>query len=109
MVSDSFESRRRFIFRAAAAFIARTEGVLRAVKDGEDLTLALTGAGLFPEEFIHMIAVAEESGRIPEIMRHQAEQYHDEAGRRLEIAVYVTIGITLVQLFNLIFEVFRKR
>ena len=32
-----------------------------------------------------------------------------EAGRRLEIAVYVTIGITLVQLFNLIFEVFRKR
>jgi hypothetical protein len=32
-----------------------------------------------------------------------------EAGRRLEIAVYVTIGITLVQLFNLIFEIFRKR
>ena len=32
-----------------------------------------------------------------------------EAGRRLEIAVYVTIGITLVQLFNLIFEVFRRR
>jgi len=32
-----------------------------------------------------------------------------EAGRRLEIAVYVTIGITLVQLFNLIFEVFRRK
>jgi hypothetical protein len=32
-----------------------------------------------------------------------------QAGRRLEIAVYVTIGITLVQLFNLIFEIFRKR
>ena len=32
-----------------------------------------------------------------------------EAGRRLEIAVYVTIGISLVQLFNLIFEIFRKR
>jgi hypothetical protein len=31
------------------------------------------------------------------------------AGRRLEIAVYVAIGITLVQLFNLAFEVFRKR
>src|ERR1700687_2739145 len=29
-----------------------------------------------------------------------------EAGRRLEIAVYVTIGITLVQFFNLIFEIF---
>src|SRR5579864_6792307 len=32
-----------------------------------------------------------------------------EAGRRLEIAVYVTIGISLVQLFNLIFEIFRRR
>ena len=32
-----------------------------------------------------------------------------EAGRRLEIAVYVAIGITLVQLFNLVFEVFRRR
>jgi len=31
-----------------------------------------------------------------------------EAGRRLEIAVYVIIGVTLVQFFNLIFEVFHK-
>jgi hypothetical protein len=31
-----------------------------------------------------------------------------EAARRLEIAVYVIIGITLVQFFNLVFEVFRK-
>jgi hypothetical protein len=32
-----------------------------------------------------------------------------EAGRRLEIAVYVAIGVTIVQFFNLVFEVFRKR
>src|SRR5260370_14767752 len=32
-----------------------------------------------------------------------------EAGRRLEIAVYVTIGVTVVQFFNLIFTIFRKR
>jgi len=31
-----------------------------------------------------------------------------EAGRRLEIAVYVAIGITMVQFFNLIFEIFRR-
>lgn len=31
-----------------------------------------------------------------------------EAGRRLEIAVYVAIGVTLVQFFNLIFEIFKK-
>ena len=32
-----------------------------------------------------------------------------DAARRLEIAVYVMIGITLVQLFNLVFEVSRRR
>ena len=32
-----------------------------------------------------------------------------QGGRRLEIAVYAAIGITLVQLFNLVFEVFSKR
>jgi hypothetical protein len=32
-----------------------------------------------------------------------------EAGRRLEIAVYVMIGVTLVQLFDLVFIAFRKR
>ena len=31
-----------------------------------------------------------------------------EAARRLEVAVYVMIGVTLVQFFNLIFEIFRK-
>jgi hypothetical protein len=32
-----------------------------------------------------------------------------EASRRLEIAVYVAIGVTIVQFFNLVFEVFRRR
>jgi hypothetical protein len=32
-----------------------------------------------------------------------------ESGRRLEIAVYVVIGVTVVQLFNVAFEVLRKR
>ncbi len=33
----------------------------------------------------------------------------EAACRRLEVVVYVAIGMTIVQLFNLIFEVFRKR
>ena len=31
-----------------------------------------------------------------------------DASRRLEIAVYVAIGVTIVQFFNLVFEVFRR-
>jgi hypothetical protein len=33
---------------------------------------------------------------------------NQQAGRRLEIAIYVAIGVTLVQFFNLVFEIFRK-
>ena len=33
----------------------------------------------------------------------------EAACRRLEVVVYVAMGMTIVQLFNLIFEVFRKR
>jgi type IV pilus assembly protein PilC len=91
-----------------AAFIARSEGVLRAVKEGEDLTLALSGAGLFPEEFIHMVAVAEESGRIPEVMGHQAEKYHDEAGRRLTALMKgLTWAVWLVYAIFTIIAIFK--
>jgi type II secretory pathway component PulF len=44
---------------------------------------ALASAGLFPEEFIHIVSTAEISGQIPEMMRHQAEYYEEEASRRL--------------------------
>jgi hypothetical protein len=47
---------------------------------------------------------------LQESTHHIADLLHgtQEAARRLEIAVYVTIGVTLVQFFNLVFEVFRK-
>ncbi|MCI0464273.1 MAG: type II secretion system F family protein [Gemmataceae bacterium] len=68
-----------------AAFIARTDEVVTAVKRGDDLTLALSAARIFPEQFLHMVAVGEEGGRIPELMRHQAAYYHEEAGRRMKV------------------------
>jgi hypothetical protein len=32
-----------------------------------------------------------------------------EAGRRLEIAVYVLIGVTIAQFFNVVFQVFGRK
>lgn len=46
----------------------------------------------------------QSTGEIGDLLRGT-----QEAARRMEIAVYVIIGVTLVQFFNLIFEVFRKR
>jgi type II secretory pathway component PulF len=66
-----------------AAYTARTEAVVDWLKKGNELTLALAQAGAFPQAFLDMVAVGEEGGRVPEIMRHQARYYGEEAERRM--------------------------
>ncbi|MCI0379760.1 MAG: type II secretion system F family protein [Gemmataceae bacterium] len=66
-----------------SAYTAQKDVVINALKYGEPLTEALTRTRLFTVEFLNIVAVAEESGRIPEVMRQQAEYYHEEASRRL--------------------------
>jgi type IV pilus assembly protein PilC len=66
-----------------AAYAAATDGVVQVLKAGDTLTEALALARLFPVEFMQIIASAEEAGRVPEVMRQQAEYYHEEAARRL--------------------------
>jgi type II secretory pathway component PulF len=66
-----------------AAFVARTSVILDALRSGDDLAMALGASHIFPEDFVNIMAVAEESGRIPEVMRQQAKYYQDEASRRL--------------------------
>jgi type II secretory pathway component PulF len=91
-----------------AAFTARTGVVLDAIKAGEDLTLALSKCRLFPEEFMSMMAMAEEGGRVPEILRHQAEYYHEEASRRLTaLTRMATGGVWLVYAIFMIVAIFK--
>ncbi len=52
---------------------------------GEPLTEALARSGLFSADFLSLVAVGEEGGRVPEVMRAQAEYFHEEAVRRLTI------------------------
>jgi type IV pilus assembly protein PilC len=80
------------------AFIARTAMVVDALKEGDDLTLSLAKTRLFPEEFQNIVAVAEESGRVPEVMRKQAGYYQEEAGRRLT-ALTKAAGLAMYGLY----------
>jgi type II secretory pathway component PulF len=66
-----------------AAYQAQTQVVVQSLKSGDSLSVALAKADIFPYEFLEMIAVSEEGGRVPEMMRHQAEHYNEEASRRL--------------------------
>ena len=74
------------------AFAAAVPMVEDAVGQGDDLTLALGQTGLLPEEFQHILRVAEESGQLSEVLRHQGEHYHEEASRRLAVFTGVASG-----------------
>lgn len=83
----SISSAMRLCLRATGneAFVAQTATVVDAVKGGEDLTTSLSLTGLFPEEFLHILAVAEEGGRVTEVMRHQSDYYQELAARRMTV------------------------
>jgi type II secretory pathway component PulF len=97
----------RLSFRATdnAAFLAQLDKAAASVKRGDDLTIALTATGLFPEEFRHILSTAEESGRLTEVLSQEAEHYHEEAGRRmtvltvmLSVMVWLTVAAFIITL-----------
>jgi type II secretory pathway component PulF len=59
------------------------------VRRGGELTQALSRTHLFPQEFLHVIAVGEESGRLSEVLQQQAEHYQEESSRRMTILTWV--------------------
>jgi type II secretory pathway component PulF len=100
----------RLSFRATgnAAFEAASETAQKSVKSGEELTTALAKTRLFPEEFQHVIAVGEESGRLTDVLEQQGEQYAEESERRLKVlASTAGWGVWMVVAGLIIFCIFR--
>ncbi len=64
------------------AFVGRADTIVDSVKAGDELTVALGRGQVFPPDFLNMIAIAEESGRLDAVLEHQAAHYQDLAGRR---------------------------
>lgn len=90
------------------AFQAKSDEVISSVRAGRDLTTTLQRTGLFPDEYEHIIAVAEESGQLSEVLRQQAEYYHEEAGRQLQILARVaSFGVWLFVAVVIIIAIFR--
>lgn len=91
-----------------AAYASRAKVITKAIKNGEDLTLAMTRGRIFPEEFINMVLSGEEGGRVPEIMRHQAEYYFEEASRRLTtLTRLATMGVWLIYAVFMVVAIFK--
>jgi type IV pilus assembly protein PilC len=91
-----------------SAFEAQSAKVEEAISAGEELTPALERTRLFPDEFLRILAVAEESGRLHDVMKHQADHYHEESSRRLAALTAVAgYGVWAVVAVFIIVAVFR--
>jgi type II secretory pathway component PulF len=97
---------------ANKAYAQEGDPAAKAARRGEEVTSILGGYGerLFPGEFVNALQVGEETGRLAEVMRKQAEYYRDEAKRKLKLlsnivagGVYLCIGILLIVM---IFKIF---
>jgi type IV pilus assembly protein PilC len=95
-----------------AAFEDAAPRVEEVIEGGDDVTLALQSTGLFPEEFERILAVAEESGTLAEVMKHQGDHYADEASRRLaaltSVAGYGVYALTGLFIVIFIFRMYGR-
>lgn len=76
------------------AYMAAFDTIWGAIRDGSDLSVALRKTGLFPEEYLHVVAVAETSGTVPEELHRLSPQFEEEARRNLR-AVTRAFGVTI--------------
>ena len=84
------------------------DAVTQGIKAGRSLYEALADSGLFSEEFLQVIATAEEAGSIPEAMRQQARYYQEEAARRLTaLAGAASMGLWVLYAGFMIWAIFR--
>jgi len=91
-----------------AAFASKSPSIRRSLTSGDDLTTALTDCGLLSIDFVNVIAVAEEGGRVPEVMANQAQYYEEEATRKLTVLTRMAgFGVWLFVACLIIMAIFR--
>ena len=67
------------------AFIAATSRICRMVNQGDDLSTALAATQLFPNDFIQMVRVGENTGTVPEALHRLSPQFEEQARRSLAV------------------------
>jgi type IV pilus assembly protein PilC len=96
---------------ANSAYEARVEQAADAIRNGDDLTESLRITGLFTDDFLDILANAEEGGRVVEVMERQTSYYEEESTRRIKIltrsagaAVWMMVaGILIFLIFRIMF------
>ena len=85
------------------SFIEQTDRIVKRLKKGDELRVAIGTSSVFPAEFLASLNVGEESGQIPEVMTRLTENYREETARRakrltraMAWGVYVLVGFLII-------------
>jgi type II secretory pathway component PulF len=105
-----------FVATDNAAFRGAAPQVEGAIRRGNTIADAFGQTAVIPRPFRSAVAVAEESGRLPEMCAVQAENYDEQARRRLATlnkaaGVLIWLGVAvfiIVAIFRIFTEVYVK-
>lgn len=87
--------------------LARADAIAKTLRSRQSLAAALEKCGVFPVDFLAVVETAEEAGRVPEAMRHQADRYYEEATFRLKaLTTVLTFLIWLCYAIFMIIAIF---
>lgn len=101
-------------FRATGngAFQGASDTVCALVKEGEELSVALRAGGVFPEDYLQIVEVAESSGTVPESLARLSPEFEDQARRSLkmlaETAGWLVWVIVAGLIIFVIFSIFSR-
>jgi type IV pilus assembly protein PilC len=98
-----------FVATDNAAFRAAAPQVEGAIRRGNTIADSFAQTAVIPGAFRSAVAVAEESGRLPEMCAVQAENYDEQARRRLStlnkcasVAIWLTVaGFIIAAIFQI--------
>jgi len=90
-----------------AALAACANKVGKALRARKTLAQALANCPVLTNDFLAVVETAEEAGRLPETMHHQADRYYEEATFRLKaLTTVITFLIWLVYALFMIVAIF---
>ncbi|MFT4554892.1 MAG: type IV pilus assembly protein PilC [Planctomycetaceae bacterium] len=106
MLESGIQIRRAIGIASKKAMHPPTKKVLREVSDaiqgGSDISQALKDHGsFFPTLFVEMVTMAEETGSLPEVLRHLAEHYDANIRMKKEL-----VGSLIWPVFQLVAAIF---
>lgn len=90
------------------AFQNATPLVCAGIREGEDLSVVLAESQLFPEDYLHMVGVAETSGTVPEMLHRLSPQFDEQARRSLKsLTMAANMTVWLLVATFIVFFIFR--